>query len=458
MNDNESTKKEIFMRSLYAAVLIICILACACHQPVHPLRIRPLAQHHVVIDRSPDAKSIFLGTPGIVAAPDGRLVATVDLFGPGVSHVEWPKGILPGAGGAVVGKIFISKDNGNTWTLASTYPFFHARPFTAGGRIFVLGQCGDLMIVASGDGGQTWSKPARLTQGQTWHASSNNVWYCRGNVYLAMERHYERNLKNCWRIADAAPVLMRAEEKSDLTRPESWTFASSLVFEDAVTPAQLDYFGVPFYPCAADTAVWLTPDRPMNPIGWLEANVVQFTDPDHLWTDPSGRTFHLFLRSHTGRTGYAAMAKVVENVDGSMTTLLETAPSGKKILYTPLPGGQMKFYVLWDEPTRLFWMVGTQATDSMKRPESLPADRYNLPDNERRRLVLHFSKNMIDWCFAGLVAVGEHERASRHYCSMTAAGDDLLIVSRSGDEQAQSSHNGNLFTFHRVKNFRSLVY
>jgi len=33
-----------------------------------------------------------------------------------------------------------------------------------------------------------------------------------------------------------------------------------------------------------------------------------------------------------------------------------------------------------------------------------------------------------------------------------------LIVSRSGDEQAQSSHNGNLFTFHRVKNFRSLVY
>lgn len=446
------------MRPLCSAILIVCSFICACHKPVNPLRIQPLAQTHVVIDRSPDAKKIFLGTPGIVVGPDGCLLATVDLFGPGVDQVPWPKGILPGSGGAVVGKIFLSQDDGKTWTLTATYPFFHARPFVAGGRIYVLGQCGDLMIIASGDGGKTWTTPAKLTQGQTWHASSNNVWYSRGNVYLVMERHEERNLQRCWRIADVAPVLMRAGETSDLTRPESWTFASSLVFEDVVTPDQLEYFGVPFYPCAADTAVWLTPDRPMNPIGWLEANVVQFTDPTHLWTDPSGHTFHLFLRSHTGRTGYAAMAKVVENSDGSMTTLLETAPSGKKILYTPLPGGQMKFYVLWDEPTRLFWLVGTQATDSMTRPECLPPDRYNLPDNERRRLVLHFSKNMIDWCFAGLVAIGENERASRHYGSMTVAGDDLLIVSRSGDEQAQSSHNGNLFTFHRVKHFRSLVY
>ena len=41
---------------------------------------------------------------------------------------------------------------------------------------------------------------------------------------------------------------------------------------------------------------------------------------------------------------------------------------------------------------------------------------------------------------------------------MDIDGDDLLIVSRSGDQDYASAHNGNIITFHRVKNFRSLIY
>ena len=37
-------------------------------------------------------------------------------------------------------------------------------------------------------------------------------------------------------------------------------------------------------------------------------------------------------------------------------------------------------------------------------------------------------------------------------------GNDLVILSRSGDQRAKSAHDGNLITFHRVKNFRKLVY
>ena len=65
---------------------------------------------------------------------------------------------------------------------------------------------------------------------------------------------------------------------------------------------------------------------------------------------------------------------------------------------------------------------------------------------------------MVDWCFAGLVAVGPVEKASRHYASMAIDGEDLVILSRSGDEHAKSAHDGNLITFHRVKDFRKLVY
>ncbi|AHF94873.1 hypothetical protein OPIT5_29185 [Opitutaceae bacterium TAV5] len=33
-----------------------------------------------------------------------------------------------------------------------------------------------------------------------------------------------------------------------------------------------------------------------------------------------------------------------------------------------------------------------------------------------------------------------------------------VIFSRSGDKNVRSAHDGNLVTFHRVKNFRDLVY
>ncbi len=200
------------------------------------------------------------------------------------------------------------------------------------------------------------------------------------------------------------------------------------------------------------------PRRTMSPIGWVEPAVVQIVDPDHGWHDPSGRTFHLLARAHTGGTGLACLTKVVENADGSMTMSLERAPSGKTMLYVPMPGGQMRFHVLYDARTRLYWLLGSQATDSMRRPDRLPAERYDLPNNERHRLVLHFSRNLIDWCFAGLVAKTESPKEARSYASMDIDGDDLVILSRSGDARAKSAHDGNLITFHRVRNFRTLVY
>lgn len=201
-----------------------------------------------------------------------------------------------------------------------------------------------------------------------------------------------------------------------------------------------------------------SPGRNCAPIGWLETNVVQFLDPDHYWHDPAGHTFHLWMRAHTGGTGYAALAKVVEQSDGSMTTMLEQAPSGKQMLYVPCPGGQMKFHVLYDDQSRLYWLLSSQATDSMTRADRLPKDRFNLPNNERHRLQLHFSTNMIDWCFAGLVTMGPSPRQARHYASMIIDGNALHILSRSGDDRAANAHDGNMITFHTIQDFRRLAY
>ncbi|MCK4298259.1 MAG: exo-alpha-sialidase, partial [Planctomycetes bacterium] len=212
--------------------------------------------------------------------------------------------------------------------------------------------------------------------------------------------------------------------------------------------------GAPFFRTGS-----AAPGRSMSPIGWVETNIVQFKDRNHVWHDPTGCTFHLWMRAHTGSTNLACIAKAVESEDrGRITVSLVRAPSGETMLYVPCPGGQMKFHILWDEQTKLFWLLSSQSTDSMTAPERLPQDRYGLPNNERHRLALHFSRNCMDWCFAGLVADSGSPKQGRHYASMVIDGDDLYVLSRSGDHRARDAHDGNLITFHTVRGFRDLVY
>lgn len=78
--------------------------------------------------------------------------------------------------------------------------------------------------------------------------------------------------------------------------------------------------------------------------------------------------------------------------------------------------------------------------------------------NERRRLALSYSPDLLRWTFAGLVAVGPSDNGSRHYATMMISGDDMFIVSRSGDENARNAHDNNLTTLHKVSDFRRLVY
>lgn len=414
-------------------------------------RIEPIADEYVAIYSSANPQTIYCYSPAIVVLPSGRLIVTIDLGGSGVGGLDGVKGSRNGY--TTQGKVFLSDDTGASWRHVHDFPFMHARPFMAGGRIYIIGHCGSIMIIASDDEGETWTDGAVLTEGD-WHQAPCNVHYSRGQVYLVMEDIASNDL-SVWPVGYIQPVLMRAEEASDLMRPENWTYASKLKANEAFPSSELDYFGVPFF---TENGTYRRGEVNCAPIGWLESNVVQFTDPDHYWHDPQGKTLHLWARAHTGGTGYAAIAKVVEQDDGTMITMLEEAPSGKKAVFVPCPGGQMKFHIVYDKASRLYWLLSSQSTDSMTRKERLPKERYDLPNNERHRLQLHFSRNCIDWCFAALVTAGDSPKQSRHYASMAIHNQDLYIVSRSGDKHAKDAHNGNLITFHRIRGFRELVY
>lgn len=441
------TQRDCFWTALFVWLLVGCLAA--------PLwageAVRPLADEYVVVFESPNPNTVYTYTPGLTVCPDERLIATLDLGGPGVPKLGGPKFTHTPGKSQWTGKIFTSDDHGKTWTHRKDFAGMHARPFVAGKSLYVLGHANDLIVLRSDDWGTTWTDPVQLTEGQRWHQSACNVHYANGCVYLVMER-YSGKKGMLW-CSDLIPVLMRAAVDADLLNRESWTFASELPLYDVVDDGTLEFFGVPFFKSGV-----LAPRVYNAPIGWLETNVVQVVDPDHYWFDPQGKTFHLLMRAHTGGTGYAALAKVVQKDDGSMVTMLEKTPAGKKQLFVPLPGGQMRFHILYDDQTKLYWLLSTQATDSMTRLERLPEDRFHLPNNERHRLQLHFSKNLVDWCFAGIVALGGSVKQARHYASMAIDGDDLVVLSRSGDARAHGAHDGNIITFHRVKDFRRLVY
>jgi hypothetical protein len=415
-------------------------------------RIKALADDFVTVYESSNPKDIYCYSPAITVLPSGRIVLTMDLGGKGVASLDGVKGSRNGF--ITQGKVFISDDKGKSWKHSIDFPFMHARPFRAGKSLYVLGHCVQLMIIRSDDNGVTWSNPSTLTKEGDWHQAPCNVHYAKGNIYLVMENIVPNDL-TIWPVSQIKPVLMRANEDTDLLLPESWTYAESMTAKEAIPSDSLDFIGVPFF---KETPHYDPAQLNCAPVGWLETNVVEFTDPDHYWHDPKENTFHLWMRAHTGGTGYAAIAKVVEKKDGTMQTTLEKAPSGKTCALVPCPGGQMKFHILYDKVSGLYWLLSSQSTDSMTRKEKLPKERYDLPNNERHRLQLHFSKNCIDWCFAALVSVGDTPKQSRHYASMAIDGEDLYIASRSGDENAKDAHNGNIITFHTIPKFRSLVY
>lgn len=425
---------------------------------------KPIADSYTIVRRSEDPNRDFLYTPSVLRLANGRLLVSLDISDK-------------------TGEVYASDDHGKTWKLKAERAFHHARLFLDGDTVYLLGHNGDLVVFASRDGGETWSEGACLTAGESWHQSACNVWYKDGFVYLVMEVN-ERDPGEdfpYWTPNILAPVVMRGKLGTDLTRRENWLFSERVRFRDVMPDEdRLDWFGVPFFQSALKkprdrgtlsaqeyrekfdfAANQPGVDFYTQPIGWLETNIVQITDPCHYWHDPSGKTLHLFMRAHTAGSGYCCMAKAVERIqDGEerIDILLETAPSGKKMLFLPMPGGQMKFYVKYDPVTRLYWLLSTQATDTMRRIERLDGERYNIPCDERDRLTLHFSRNMVDWVFAGLVDKGASPKQSRHYASMDIDGEDLVIASRSGDADCRDAHNGNIITFHRVRDFRDLVY
>lgn len=408
-----------------------------------------LAEDYSVILKSPSPADIFCYSPSLLKLPNGRLLAGCDIGGEGVPESPASFKRRPTRERRNIGKLLVSDDGGKTWQEKHEMPLMFPRPFLAGNTIYVMGAARDLGILKSEDNGETWSDVVWFSEGELWHQAPTSIIYKGDFVYLVWEKMV--NEKKFWPIGAIAPILMRANVHDDLLKKENWTYASELVYEQEFKEEDFDNYGVGFYPRVKGGY------HAGSPLGWLETNVVQLHKEDDWLTDPSGKTFHLFARTWSGGPAWmGALLKVVENDDGTMTTMFETTPSGKRLVFIPIPGGGWsKFHIRYDEPTKTYWLLTNDFPNSMVNLNQKGDDERN--GYGRNRLVLYYSYNCFDWLFAGVVATGQTPQQSRSYAYMEPDGEDLLIASRSGDERVFNGHETNVITFHRVKNFRDLI-
>ena len=377
----------------------------------------------VVIAESPAPDSVFLYTPGIVEGFDGRLVVSVDYGGPGTSVLDGPRSDFGDYKSGNQIRILLSDDNGKTWRETSArIPMMHEILFKAGKSLYMIGHSGRLLITRSDDNGETWSEPSVLCPEPRWHQSCTPVDIHDGKVTLV----YEKWVSDGHPWPGVGPVLMQAKVGDDLTEASSWKF-SDLYNPDEDMEASRPS-GIPL----------TDPGK----AGILETNVIRVYDEKNPFYDPSGKSVVLMMRACVGLPDIGVMMKGVEKTDGSLA-VEKLTKNGREMYFAHIPGADLKFYVVYDPESRLYWLLHSQMDGRM---------------NYRRRLALSYSPDLLKWTLAGLVAVGPADNAARHYASMIIHGDDLLIVSRSGDERARNSHDGNLVTFHRVKDFRDLIY
>ena len=408
------------MERLFLSLLVSVAMLSACQSSSNCGRLLGSEQ---VIAVSPKPDSIFLYTPGIVEGLDGRFVVAVDYGGPGTYALDGPKSDFGDykAGNQI--RVLLSDDKGRTWReTPARIPMMHEILFRAGNSLYMVGHSGRLLVSRSDDNGETWSHPSVLCPEPRWHQSCTAVDTCGGKVTLV----YEKWVSDGHKWPGVGPVLMQAPLDADLTRPESWTF-SDLYNPDADMEAARPS-GIPVV--APGSA------------GLLETNVVRVRDFHRPFYDSTGRSVVLLSRAATGFPDIGVLLRGYEREDGSLAIGRWPKNEGE-VYFVHIPGGDLKFHLCYDEKTQLHWLLHSQIDGRM---------------NGRRRLALSYSPDLLHWTFAGLVAVGPTDHSARHYATMLIDGDDLCIVSRSGDEHARSAHDGDIVTFHRVRNFRSLVY
>ena len=362
----------------------------------------------VVVDKSADFASIYVGSPSIEILPDGTFVASHDFFGasPEVDRST---------------QVFESKDKGATWSQIGRIPRQMASYlFYLDGALYAIGwtpgegfvdpskdsQC-SVVISRSTDGGRTWKTSPLYggTKELSVFCDPAPVLIHNGRVWKEIEQigPFDPNSKGRYYLTQYRPLCASAPVDSDLLDASNWTFSN---------PIQ-----------------WVTHG---NWGGWAEGNVL-FTPENKM---------------------IIQMRVDDADVDGKGAQI-QLSDDGKKATWNPetgfveMPGGAKKFVIKFDEKTGKYWSLVNWIH---------PSD-VDAPDKERTRntLALVCSDDLKKWEIRTIVMRRDDLKIGFQYCDWRVDGEDMVFVCRLAWDGAHNCHDANYFTFHRLKNFRELT-
>ncbi|MBI1368754.1 MAG: hypothetical protein GC162_08900 [Planctomycetes bacterium] len=384
--------------------------------PAPANRAQLLAPDYSLVHKRDNPRTYVEGC-GLITLSGGDIVAVVPVV---------PRGGVPKQGPTAI-HIVRSADGGATWEPLSELPYYSAAPFVHDGALYlILFTMGtryrndDVMITKSTDGGKTWAPPARIFEGHYW------------NCHTAMVEH---NGRLHWAIDDL------------INGSTSHRSPRAVVCD-----------------LAAD---------PMNAASWRMSNLIPFPGMTEAWQNTSitvkGWTDH-WLESNIIKVGdrlrMTATVKIRSQTTSNIAAVFDLDDDGKdlKLSFTQffsMPGGHLKFTILRDEPSGLFWATSNWCIDSQETHDwyekSRKANEFTgHGGNDRRLLMLMYSIDAMNWFPAGCIALAPRVRQSFMYPRPVIAGDDILVIARSSVD-APNQHDADCATFHRVRDFRRLA-
>jgi hypothetical protein len=355
-----------------------------------------------VIAHYPKREGKYVGSPGIVATPDGIYLAKHDEFGPGSS--EWTSAVT---------QLYRSDDRGQTWRRIHTFDgLFWASIFALDDAIYLLGtdkHHGNAVILRSRDAGQTWTKPtdgdSGLLLAGEYHTAPVPVVVHHGRVWRAIE---DAGGGDRWGHRYGA-MMMSAPVDADLLKASNWTRSNFI-------PRNPEWLGGKFN-------------------AWLEGNAV---------VTPEGEIVNVLRVDYNPQGGVAAMVRVSD--DGQVATF---DPASDFIKF---PGGATKFTIRHDPQTSRYWTLSNYTPEFHRDTRAA---------STRNTLALASSPDLRNWTVHSVVLY--HPDVEHHafqYVDWLFEGDDLIVASRTAYDDgvggAERAHDANYLTFHRIAGFRNL--
>ena len=337
----------------------------------------------------------YLCSPSILRAPDGRLLASMDVF-----EANAPQNLT---------LLFESRDEGRTWRhLCELFPCFWGKLFLHRGTLYMIAvstEYGDLLIGASHDGGKTFGPPSVLFRGACSsrengvHKNPQTPVCHAGRLWFSMEW-------GSWHRGGHAAMVFSCPEDADLLDPESWLFSEP----------------VPYDPAWPGTA-----KGPSS--GTIEGALTVF---------PDGKLYNVMRYD---------MTKCEPDFGRALAYRVNESDPEAPLQYAfpvALSGNHSKFEIRYDEVSRCWYSI---------------VDRIRASENkyDRNLVSLMVSRDAVHWHLA-LDLIDETDKDPRttgfQYPDFCFDEGDILCLVRTAANCAHNFHDANYSVFYRIKDFR----